>query len=64
MDSEEDHRPGTTGTTPKLSNKDVNAHMIVNKDIREYLVKVRKDSISRFVQVAILEASVCQMEQK
>ncbi|RDK39409.1 ATP binding protein [Aspergillus phoenicis ATCC 13157] len=43
MDSEEDHRPGTTRPTPKLSNKDVNAHMIVNKDVREYLAQPSTD---------------------
>ncbi|GKZ32257.1 hypothetical protein AbraIFM66950_001537 [Aspergillus brasiliensis] len=39
MDSEDDHRPGATRSVPRPTNADMDAHMFVNKDIREYLVQ-------------------------
>ncbi|GKZ23008.1 hypothetical protein AbraIFM66951_001238 [Aspergillus brasiliensis] len=39
MDSEDDHRPGATRSVPRPTNADMDAHMLVNKDIREYLVQ-------------------------
>ncbi|OJJ72488.1 hypothetical protein ASPBRDRAFT_74456 [Aspergillus brasiliensis CBS 101740] len=39
MNSEDDHRPGATRSVPRPTNADMDAHMLVNKDIREYLVQ-------------------------
>lgn len=39
MDSEDHHRPGTPRSDPRLSERDMDTRLLVNKDIREYLAQ-------------------------